>query len=321
VPASLPTGLKIALFDSCGDPVSNAQVTASFSTTDPPLALTLVDPAHGTYSGTWTPRAASSQVVISFQAAATGYPAVTVQLAGQVTPGTAPVLAPNAISDIFHSQVGAGLAPGGIVQIYGSNLASATGTPSAVPLPTSINGTQVVIGGLNAPLYYVSSGQINAQIPFELAAGNQYQVVINANGALATPQTIQLTPAAPAVLQSTSGAVIAEHGDGSLITAASPATPGEYVVIFLTGMGATTSTVASGAASPSNPLARVADNPALTLNGNSIPVLFAGLTPTLVGLYQINFQIPAALTAGNYTLAVSENGVAANQTTLAVKTQ
>jgi len=93
------------------------------------------------------------------------------------------------------------------------------------------------------------------------------------------------------------------------------------VVIFLTGMGATTSTVASGAASPSNPLARVADNPTLTLNGNSIPVLFAGLTPTLVGLYQINFQIPAALTAGNYTLAVSENGVAANQTTLAVKTQ
>jgi len=59
----------------------------------------------------------------------------------------------------------------------------------------------------------------------------------------------------------------------------------------------------------------------VTPNGNPIPVLFSGLTPTLAGLYQINFQIPTTFAAGNYALGVSQNGVTANQTMLAVKTQ
>ncbi len=319
VAAGWPSPLNIVLYDSCGSPVTDAQITATFSNGDPALTLSLVNPATGTYSGTWTPRTASPNLTITFTASDGGYSPVSTTISGQVTPNAVPVLAANGISDIFNSQVGAALAPGGIVQIYGGSLASVTSAPTAFPLPTSLYGTSVQIGGLNAPLYYASPGQINAQVPFELTSGGSYQVVISQSGALSTPQTIQLISGAPAVLQDASGTVIAQHQDGSLITATAPAVRGEYVVIYLTGMGPTTASVASGAASPSNPPATVTSQPTLSLNGLSIPVAFAGLTPTLAGLYQINFQVPQTLASGTYNLAVSQNGVASNTSVLTVK--
>ena len=68
----------------------------------------------------------------------------------------------------------------------------------------------MIIGGVAAPLFYVSPEQINAQIPFELTAGNQYQLIVNANGALTTPQPIQLNGGTPAILNFSSGAVVAQ---------------------------------------------------------------------------------------------------------------
>ena len=50
-----------------------------------------------------------------------------------------------------------------------------------------------------------------------------------------------------------------------------------------------------------------------------MPVLFAGLTPSLVGLYQINLQVPAGLPSGNFELVVSQTGVVSNTTVLPVK--
>ncbi len=81
-------------------------------------------------------------------------------------------------------QVGAALGQGTILQIYGSNMGASPMVPSQVPLPTTLGGTSVIIGGIPAPLYYVSAGQIDAQLPMELTPGNNYQVIVNANGAL-----------------------------------------------------------------------------------------------------------------------------------------
>jgi uncharacterized protein (TIGR03437 family) len=317
-PASWPTPLAITLVDTCGNPVGSAQIVTTFSNGDPPLVLSAIDTASGLYSATWTPRNTSSQVTILARASAPGYSNVTTQIAGQVAPNTVPVLAQNGTLDIFHPQVGAGLGPGNIVQIYGSGLAGQATAPAVLPLPTEVNGTSVIIGGVTAPLFYVSPGQINAQIPFELAAGNQYQLIVSANGALTTPQPIQLTPAVPAILQFNSGEVVAQHQDGTLIQDSSPAAPGEYVTIYLTGLGATDIAVPSGAPSPSSPLANVLDTPVVTLNDNQVLLQFAGLTPGAVGLYQINFQVPQPLGDGNYTLLIAQSGTVSNQTILPV---
>jgi len=102
------------------------------------------------------------------------------------------------------------------------------------------------------------------------------------------------------------------------VTDASPAQPGEYLVAYLAGMGLTDVQVPDGAVSPSNPLATVSVTPVVTLNGESVNVAFAGLTPGLVGLYQINFQVPPDASAGDLVLQITQQGVAADAGTIAV---
>jgi uncharacterized protein (TIGR03437 family) len=177
----------------------------------------------------------------------------------------------------------------------------------------------VQIGGIAAPLFYAAPGQINVQVPFELAPGNRYQVQVNNGGSLSTPDSIQVAPVSPgmAVL---SGVIIAQrYPDNSLITEASPAKPGDYLTIYLVGLGATDQPVATGAAAPGNTLVHPLAVPTLTLNGNPVPVAFAGLTPLFVGLYQMNFQIPANTPNGDLNLVVSQAGVASNMAILPVK--
>jgi uncharacterized protein (TIGR03437 family) len=320
LPTSWPTPLEITVLDDCGNGVATGQVVTTFSNGDPPLVLPSVGGKPGVYSGTWTPRATASQVTINAQASAPGLKAASVAITGRVTRNGAPVLSPGGTLNAFVPVLGGPLAPGMIVQIYGSNLASQTVVSSTVPLTTSLNDTSVIIGGQQAPLYFVSPGQINAQVPFGLTPGMSYQVIVNANGALSTPNPVQLAGDAPGIAAYASGGIIAEHGaDGSLVTEVSPAAPGEFVVFFVSGMGATDNPVASGAPSPPPPgLARPTDQPTLTLNGVNVPVSFAGLTPSLVGLYQVNFQVPANAPNGDLQLVLTQTGGASNSTILPV---
>jgi uncharacterized protein (TIGR03437 family) len=155
-------------------------------------------------------------------------------------------------------------------------------------------------------------------VPFELLPGDQYEVIVETAGAFSTPGSIQVIAAAPGIAAFPNGMIIAQHADYSLVTTASPAIPGEYIVIYLAGMGLTNVPVADGAPSPSIPLASPLIAPTLTLNGVVVPSSFAGLTPTFVGLYQMNLQVPLSTPNGNVTLVVSQSGVASNSTILPV---
>jgi uncharacterized protein (TIGR03437 family) len=321
-PLSWPTPLTVLVVDNCGNPIPNGQVVATFNNGDPPLALSANDTSSGTYSNTWTPRNTFPNLAIVASATASGFPSATVQIVGQVTPNAAPLLTPNGILDAFAiaAEPGVPVAPGTIVQIYGSNLTAQTTAGTTIPLANTLDQTSVIIGGLQAPLYFVSPGQINAQVPFELAAGNPYQVIVSANGALSTPSPIQLTTDAPGIAQYAAGQAIAQHvSDNSLITETSPAMPGEYVVFYVAGMGLTNPAVASGTASPSTNLPALLDAPTLTLNGETVSnILFAGLTPTLVGLYQVDFQVPADAPNGDLALVLTQTSGLSNSTILPV---
>ena len=176
----------------------------------------------------------------------------------------------------------------------------------------------MIIGGMQASAVLCKSNPDQRTDSLQPGPGNQYQLLVSANGALTTPLSLQLNAGAPAILNFTSGAVVAQHLDGTLVTANSPAAPGEYIVIYSSGLGATDIAVPSGAPSPSNPPANVANPPVLTLNDNPISILFAGLTPGLVGLYQVNFQVPTTLAAGNYDLQLTQDGTQSNMTVLPV---
>jgi uncharacterized protein (TIGR03437 family) len=318
-PAGWPVGVAVKLITDCGTPLTDAQVVASFSNGDPPIALNTVDNTSGVFAGTWTPGTVSPQVTINATASGPNSLVASAEITGQVTANAPPMITPNAVLHIFRPVVGSPLAPGLVIQIYGSNLAVAPQSATGTPLPYTLGGTSVLIGGVPAPLFYVSPGQIDAQVPFELAPGNEYQVRVTVNGALSAAESIALVSVAPGIAATDSGAAIAQHLDFTLVSDSAPLEPGEYVILYLAGMGVTDTPVASGAASPAIPLVDPSDPPIVTLNGNPVDIAFDGLTPGSVGLYQINLQIPSDLADGTATIVVTQSGFASNAVTLPIK--
>jgi uncharacterized protein (TIGR03437 family) len=312
--AGWPTPLSVNLINDCGAPVNGASLTTTFSNGDPPMALSPRDSVSGIYVGTWTPRNLSSQVTVTATARSAPLPTATTLVTGEVRANITPVLTPNGTLDVFNPVLGSALAPGQVIQIYGSNLSTET-TLALVPLPPTLAGTTVYIGGMIAPLFYVSPTQIDAQIPFGLNPGSQYQIIVQVNASLSTPMPIQLDAFGPA-LANVNGLALAEHLDGTLVTEASPAQPSEYIMLFLSGLGETTNPVPAGQITPipSDPslfsIPLVA--PTMTLNGVGIQVVFAGLAPTAVGLYQIDFQVPASITAGDLPVTVTQGTEVSN---------
>jgi hypothetical protein len=93
----------------------------------------------------------------------------------------------------------------------------------------------------------------------------------------------------------------------------------KYAVVYVAGMGLTNPSVASGTALPSTNLPALLDAPTLTLGGVPVTdILFAGLTPTLVGLCQIDFQVPAAAPNGDLPLVLTQTSGLSNSTILPV---
>lgn len=329
VPAGWPATLIVQLNNDCASAVTSGNVVASFSNGDAPLNL--VADQLGNYSATWQPGNVNASMVITLNAAASGLAPATAKLYGGIGPNQtpAPVLAPNGTVNNLNPVAGAGLSPGTIAQVYGSGLGSAPTSTGNAPLPTTFNNTFALIGPTKAPLYFLSSGQINIQIPFEATGTQQLPIVLSVGNALTVPQMLSLVPATPGVLSDDKGPsptapqngahMIAQHSaDYSLVTSSNPAKPGEILVMYLVGMGATDPPVASGAASPSSPPASVTEQPAVTVDSEPATVEFAGLTPGFVGLYQINFQVPEGAKSGELEVDVSQNGVAANPTLLPV---
>jgi len=175
------------------------------------------------------------------------------------------------------------------------------------------------VGALAAPLYYLSDAQLNVQLPAELQPNREYTIVVQANGGLTLPDTITTTAVNPGIAVGSDGTSIAQHADYSLITSGAPATAGEAITLYLVGMGATNPAVASGAASPSGPLASVVTAPTVTIGGAQATILFAGLTPGAVGLYQINVTVPAGLSSGQQPVVITQGGAMANAATLPLR--
>jgi uncharacterized protein (TIGR03437 family) len=308
-----PTPLNVRLLDDCGQAVTDGQVVLSFSNGDPALALTHL--RQGNYSGTWTPRTATEGgVAVRTEAFGRGLTAVF-DLVGGVAPQATPVLTPNGVVNNYDPRSGAPLAPGTVVQIYGSGLAGGTvETPlQDGRLPDRFNDVAVLIGGMRAPLYFLSPGQINAQIPFELQAGDEYLLLIKYGRAYSVPIPVALTPRQPGL------AAFAYDLGFQPVTESNPAVRGGYVVLYLVGMGVTNPAVPSASVSPADPFAMLTEPPVVRIDDVQAPVVFAGLAPGFVGLYQLNIQVPPSLSAGVRELVVDQAGVESNRVKLPVR--
>jgi len=210
-------------------------------------------------------------------------------------------------------------APGGILSVFGANLAPAnTGAP-VVPLPTMLAGTSVTIDGIAAALYYASPGQLNVQIPYEVSAGSVVSLLVDNNGASASFD-FRVAANAPAIFTTNAqgtgqGAIL--NTSFQLVDASHPATPGStYIQIYCMGLGAVTNQPVDGAASPANPLAETSATPVVTIGGISATVTFSGLAPGFVGEYQVNALVPAGVTAGSAVPVTISIGAAASNSVM-----
>jgi len=321
-PVSWPTSIELQVSDDCGNPITNATVVASFSNGDPPLALSSLQ--NGIYTGTWRPVGTAAQVTVTARILAAPLATAVVTVQGQVgSNASAPVVFSGGLVNAASFAPGAPLPPGGMVSVFGGNIATSSGGASTVPLPLTLGGASVSIGGISAPLFYSSGGQINAQIPFELPVNSRPQVVVNQGGALTVPEGITVAPTAPGIFaknQQGSGQGAILNTQFVLVDASAPAAAGDVVQVFATGLGATNPPVASGAAAPgAPPLAQVVATVTATIGGQPAQVQFAGLAPTYVGLYQVNVQIPGGLPPGTATLVLSAGRTTSNTVTLVLK--
>jgi uncharacterized protein (TIGR03437 family) len=217
-------------------------------------------------------------------------------------------------------------APNSVLSIFGSNLSWYTyalqeGDIAGDTLPIELQGVQVYVDDWPSPMLYVSGGQINFIVPSNQLSGNVTVRVVR-EGVTGPEITIALAEAAPALFDTGSGFAIATHVNGTLLTNTAPGQPGEIVVVYATGLGATEPNPPPGQIPQSAASLVLLSSLTVSLNGVALPstlIQYAGATPDSVGLYQLNIQLPGNVGA-NPAIQVTV-GTQSSSATLAIVVQ
>jgi uncharacterized protein (TIGR03437 family) len=241
------------------------------------------------------------------------------------TAGTLPELTYGGIVNAASFQESA-LASGTVATIFGTGLAAAETSASAVPLPVSLGGVRVYVEGRLAPLFYVSPTQINFQMPQGLPLttmgnfdrGAYVNVRVERDGVSSNTLYPAVKAAGPGIITYGSNLAVAVDQRGALVGTENPARPGEIVTVYLVGLGNLSETVPAGQPAPADRLITVTGASNVILNGLQIRPDFLGLTPAGVGLGQANFRVPVGLGAGSFRLQVQVGTDRSNEVLLPV---
>jgi len=234
--------------------------------------------------------------------------------------GAAPSIATSGVVNGASFQPN--VAPGAWVTIQGTNLANSsrswTGSDfDGSALPTKLDGVSVTIDGKAAYVGYISPTQINVLAPADGAQGPVAVQVTN-NGVTGAAGTVQLQTASPAFFLWYGKYAVATRPDFSLVAPEDlfagvktvPAEPGDVIILWGTGFGATTPAVDPGVLPPASGVpAVVAAAVTVTIGGINAPVVGAALTPGNAGLYQIAIQIPNSVAQGDLPIVASVSGL------------
>jgi uncharacterized protein (TIGR03437 family) len=212
----------------------------------------------------------------------------------------APTIASVVNSEIETSSV---LCPGLLASIYGTGFGS--GSTSSVV---------VLVGGQKGYVAAVSPTQVNVQLPFNAPLGAT-TVVVTTGGGTSAPFNVTISAVAPTLppLPGSPTLGIFANLKGAFISNTNLANPGDELTLYATGLGPTNPAVTAGPAPGS--VVNTATLPTLTVGGVSATVSFSGLSPGLVGLYQINFMVPKTV-QGSVPVVLSIGGQSSNSVTM-----
>jgi len=238
----------------------------------------------------------------------------------------APAIFTNGIVNAASFEVGQGLAPGSYASIYGQQLADATVIYRTLYLPLSLATVSVSFdtgdNRVSVPgrLHFVSPGQVNVQIPWELEGYNEVKVKVSVGDLSSAVYTVPLAKYSPAFFENPPGSGLPAALDEAyqVVTAQNPVERGKVVQLFLNGLGPVDNPQVSGEPTPYPPLVRTRDLPTVTIGGLPAAVEFSGLAPFIIGLYQVNVRVPAGLTPGNHPMVLKIGDATSKSVTLPV---
>jgi len=214
------------------------------------------------------------------------------------------------------AQVAGGIAPNTYVTIRGTDLAATKrnwatsdfGT-SGTALPTALDGVSVTLNGAPAYVEYIGPVFINILTPPDLPTSGQIAVVVTDNGLVSGSVNVTAQPVAPAFfLADTAGHIQAQHANYSSVGSTAPATPaapGETIILYGNGFGVTNPAAVKGQLLSAD--APLVAPPTVTIGGASANVVFSGLIET--GLYQLNVTVPTPLPNGDAAVVAMVGGV------------
>jgi len=243
------------------------------------------------------------------------------QAGGSLLPvGSVSTAVPAIVAVTNGASFVAGAAPGAWISIFGSNLATSTGSVTASDLvngylPSTFAGANVTIDGKPAYLSYASPTQINAQAPGGIAAGNASVVVATAAGNASFSVAVQNVM--PGLFTASNYVLAVRPADSAVIDGTGAvARPGDILELYATGLGATSTTVGAGLVfSGAYP---TTETPQVSIGGTGADVSYCGLVGA--GLYQINVTVPPGLAAGTWPVIVTLGGVSSPATALLIVT-
>jgi uncharacterized protein (TIGR03437 family) len=236
-------------------------------------------------------------------------------------------------------QANAPVTSGGLVTLFGAGIAETLETASSVPWPSSLAGRMVIVeDDTRAPVLMMSPGQANFQMPSGVPSGFARVAIAAADtGELMAGDTVPVAASSPGLFtasQDGRGQALALNQDNTLNGPGNPAARRSVISLFGTGQGQVNPPVPDGVAAPSDQLSNTTATPTsdgrtcLTVQPSMCvaigttfgEVLFSGLAPGFIGLWQINVRIPDTLTPGNAVpLRVVINAAASNTVNISVR--
>ena len=199
----------------------------------------------------------------------------------------------------------ADLAPGEFVIMTGSNLAPSF-EQSTGGFAATLNGVQVLINGIPAPIYYVFPNEVAVLVPYAVTPGIATVQVVNGN-VKSNVVTMFAGFSQPGIFSETLNGVAYARAqrvsDGSIISPTNQALGNDVLNVFVTGLGSLTTAISDGAVSPANDAA--ANTFTAFIGGVQATVSFAGLEAGFTGVYLVTLAVPTGLTAGDNVLEIA----------------
>ena len=240
-----------------------------------------------------------------------------------------PAIPANGIVNGASFEAAKPVAPGSYISIFGSALSDDINQASSLPLPLAIDFVNVSFDvpaaklSLPGRLIYVSPGQINVQIPWELAGQSSVQVKVTIDFSRSNVYTLPLAAQSPSFFESKDASgnsfVAALDENNRPINAGNPALRGHAIQLFANGLGAVTNQPATGDPAPFSPLAQTIAAATVDIGGKQAQVSYSGLAPGFPGLYQLNVVVPPDASSGIDPVAVSIGGANSKPSNLSVQ--